>query len=143
MKHFFLSASLAALALTSTLALAQSTPASPDTTPQKGYHRHNHTPDPHLAAQRMGERLGLSADQTAKLEPIFADSQKKIAALRSDTTLSQDQRRQQFHTIHQNMKTELAGVLTPEQMQQLSQMRHHRGRGQRQQSAPPSPQPGN
>lgn len=142
MKHLFLSASLA-LALTGTLALAQSAPASPDTTPQKGYHRHNHTPDPHLAAQRIGQRLGLPADQTAKLEPIFADSQQKITALRSDTTLSQDQRRQQFRAIRQSMKTQLAGVLTPEQMQQLSQMHHHRGRGQQQQSAPPTPQPGN
>ena len=141
MKHFFLSASLA-LALTATLALAQSAPASPDATPQKGYQRYNHAPDPHRAAERIGQRLGLSADQTAKLEPIFADSQKKIAALRSDTTLSQDQRRQQFRIIHESMKTQLAGVLTPEQMQQLSQMRHHRGHGQQQQSAPPTPQPG-
>ncbi len=142
MKRLFLSASLA-LALTGTLALAQSPPPSPDTTTQKGYHRHNHAPDPHLAAQRIGQRLGLSADQTAKLEPIFADSQKKIAALRADTTLSQDQRRQQFRTIHQSVKTQLAGVLTPDQMQQLGEMRHHRGRGQQQQSAPSTPQPGN
>jgi periplasmic protein CpxP/Spy len=142
MKHFFLSACLA-LALTGTLALAQSPSASPNTTPQKGYQRHNHAPDPHRVAERIGQRLGLSADQTAKLEPIFADSQQKIATLRADTTLSQDQRRQQFRTVHQSMKTQLAGVLTPEQMQQLSQMRHHRGHGRQQQSAPLTPQPGN
>jgi protein CpxP len=142
MKHLILSTSLA-LALMGTAALAQSTPASPDTTPQKGYHRHNHAPDPQRAAQRIGQRLGLSADQTAKLEPIFADNQQKIAALRSNTALSPDQRREQFRTIHQNMKTQLAGVLTPEQMQQLSQMRHHRGRSPQQQATPANPQPGN
>jgi periplasmic protein CpxP/Spy len=140
MKHFFLSASLT-LALAGTLALAQSTPTNPDTTTQNGYHRHRHAPDPHRAALRVGQRLGLSADQTAKLEPIFADSQQKIAALRSDTSLSPDQRRQQFRAIHENTKTQLASVLTPDQMQQLRNMRHGHGRGQ-QQSAPTTPQPG-
>ncbi len=142
MKYFFLSASLT-LALAGTLALAQSTPTTPDTTTQKGYHRHHHAPDPHRAALRLGQRLGLSADQTAKLEPIFADSQQKIAALRSDTNLSPDQKRQQFHAIHEATKTQLASVLTPDQMQQLRNMRHGHGRGQEQQSAPTTPQPGN
>jgi periplasmic protein CpxP/Spy len=141
MKHVFFSASLT-LALAGTLALAQSAPATPDTTTQKGYHRHHHAPDPHRAALRVGQRLGLSADQTAKLEPIFADSQQKIAALRSDTSLSPDQKRQQFRAIHENTKTQLATVLTPDQMQQLRNMRHNHRRGQEQQSSPTAPQPG-
>lgn len=145
MKRLFLSTSLA-LALTGTLALAQSASTSPDTTPQKGYHhRSNHTPDPQLAAQRIAQRLGLSADQTAKLEPIFADSQQKMAALRADTSLSPEQRRQQFRTIHESMKTQLATVLTAQQMQELQQMRHGRGHGwgKQQGSTSTTPQPGN
>jgi protein CpxP len=142
MKHLFLSASLT-LALAGTLALAQSTPTNPETTPQNGYHRHHHAPDPHREALRVGQRLGLSADQTAKIEPIFADGQQKIAALRSDTSLSRDQKRQQFRAIHEATKTQLASVLTPDQLQQLGNMRHGHGRGQEQQSAPTTPQPGN
>jgi protein CpxP len=141
MKHLFLSASLT-LALAGTLAPAQSTPTNPDTTTQNGYHRHHHAPDPHREAQRVGQRLGLSADQTAKLEPIFADSQQKIAALRSDTSLSPDQMRQQFRAVHETTKTQLASVLTPDQMQQLRNMRHGHGRARQQQSAPTTPQPG-
>jgi periplasmic protein CpxP/Spy len=141
MKRLFLTSSLA-LALTGTLALAQSTSTPPDTT--QGYHRHHHAPNPQRVAQRMGERLGLSADQTAKLEPIFADSQQKMAALRADTSLSPEQRHQQFRTIHESVKTQLATVLTAQQMQELQQMRHGRGHGwgKQQGSTSTTPQPG-
>lgn len=125
MKHLFLSVRLV-LALTGTLAFAQSAPTPDNTAPQKTYSRHHHAPDPNRMAQRIGQRLGLTEDQTAKLEPIFADSQQKMAALRSDTSLSPDQRRQQFRSIHENVKTQLSGVLTPEQMQQLRSMHHGR-----------------
>lgn len=140
MKHAFLSTSLA-LALSGTLALAQSAPSTtPDPTPQKGYYRHNHTPDPQRVAQRIGQRLGLSSDQTAKLQTIFTDQQQKMTALRADTTLSPDQRREQFRSIHQNLKTQLATVLTPEQIQQLHSMRHGRGHHQPPQNGNANPQ---
>ncbi|MEI9977486.1 MAG: hypothetical protein WDN23_00550 [Edaphobacter sp.] len=141
MKRPFLSAFLA-LALTSTVTLAQSAPATPDTAPQKGYHHGHHSFDPHRAALRIGRRLGLSAEQTAQLEPIFADSQQKMTALRADTNLSPDQRRQQFRAIHESTKTQLATVLTAEQMQELRHMRHGRGHSQQPQSTPTAPQPG-
>jgi Spy/CpxP family protein refolding chaperone len=102
--------------------------------------RHNF--DPHKAAQRLGKRLNLTEDQIAKLEPILATQQQKMAALRSDTSLTRDQRRQQFQAIQQDTKSQFATVLTPDQLQQLQTMRRHGHRGHHQPQAdsanPPS-----
>jgi periplasmic protein CpxP/Spy len=127
MKRILLSTSLA-LALSGGLVFAQSTttaPAAPE-----GKHFHHHAHNPQQEAAWIGKKLNLSSDQTAKLEPIFADRQQKITALRADTSLTQDQRRQQFRTIHQNTQTQLATVLSPEQIQQLHSMHHAHGQHQ-------------
>ena len=145
MKRILLHSALA-LSLATTAAFAQQPAQQPlgDTTTQQptgnyGHHRGNGKMDPHKAAQHIGKRLGLSADQTAKLEPILADRQQKIAALRSNTTLTEDQRREQLRTIRQDTQTQLATVLTPDQMQQLRSM-HHGGHGKHQQqpTTPPA-----
>ena len=66
----------------------------------------------------------------------------KIAALRSDTSLSRDQRREQFKAIQQDTKSQLSTVLTPDQLQQLQSIRRHGRRGHQQPQAdstnPPS-----
>lgn len=143
------------LVLTSTLALSfaasaafcqQSSqqPVNDTVTQQQPSDQHgsHHSFDPHKAAQRISKRLNLTDDQTAKLEPILAAQQQKMAALRSDSSLTRDQRREQFKTIHQETKSQLATVLTPDQLQQLQSMRHHGRRWHRQPEAattnPPS-----
>jgi protein CpxP len=130
MNRLLLSTSLA-LALSGSLTFAQQQDAAPAPAA-----KHHHAHNPQREAAKLSKKLNLSSDQTAKLEPILADRQQKIAALRADTSLSPDQRRQQFRSIHENTTTQLAGVLTPDQMQQLRSMHHGHGRGQQQQSAP-------
>jgi len=129
MKRILIHSTLA-LTLAASAALAQQTAAPTDTQnsataqqPAANSGRH-HQFDPHKAAQHMGKKLGLSEDQTAKLEPILSENQQKVQALRADTNLTQDQRREQMKALHQNMQTQLASVLTPDQMQQLRSMRH-------------------
>jgi protein CpxP len=136
MNRLLLSTSLA-LALSGSLAFAQQQDAAPAPAA-----KHHHAHNPQREAAKLSKKLNLSSDQTAKLEPILADRQQKIAALRADTSLSPDQRRQQFRSIHENTTTQLAGVLTPDQMQQLRNMHHGHGHGQQQQSAPTTPQAG-
>jgi periplasmic protein CpxP/Spy len=146
MKHILLRSTLA-LTLAATAAFAQQsapqTPSDPNsaqaTAPQHG-HRH-HPFDPHKAAQHLGKKLNLTDDQTAKIEPILADQQQKMATLHSDTSLTPDQRRQQARSIFEQTHSQLASVLTPEQMQQLKSMRRGHGRHQQQgpdQSSAPS-----
>lgn len=106
------------LSLTGATALAQAT------TPQAPAPMHHHRAhNPHKAAHAMGKKLGLSQDQTAKLEPILAERQQKMKALHADTTLTDAQKKDQRHQIQQNAHAQLSGVLTPAQMDQLKAMR--------------------
>lgn len=127
MKRMMLSTALA-VALIGAAAFAQQTPsAAPQDTPGAPmHHGHHHHPNPQKQAEMLSKRLNLSADQTAKLEPILADRDQKFQALRENTSLTPDQRHEQMKAIHQSTEQQLATVLTPDQLQQLKTMRHGR-----------------
>jgi Spy/CpxP family protein refolding chaperone len=138
MNRFILSTSLA-LALTSTLVFAQQqdTPPTPAPAPAVKAHHNN----PQREAARLSRRLNLSSDQTAKLEPILADRDQKLAASNNNTTISPVVMKQQMKAIHQQTMQQLATVLTPDQLQQMKS-RHH-GHGVPAQTQPqPDPQAG-
>ena len=149
MKRILLNSALA-VTLAATAAFAQQATQQPsgDATAQQpagqyGHHgRHHGNMDPQKAAQHLGKRLNLSADQTAKLEPIFANQQQKMSELRNNTNLTQDQRREQAKAIFKDTHDQLSTVLTPDQMQQLKSMRRGFRGGKRQQqpeaTTPPS-----
>jgi periplasmic protein CpxP/Spy len=120
MKRILLSTSLA-LVLSGTFVFAQSTTPSPS----EKHYRH-HPQDPQQQAAWLSKKLNLSPDQTAKLDPILADRSQKIAALRSNTTISHEEWKQQVRTIHESTKQQLATVLTPDQLQQMKATHHHR-----------------
>jgi len=91
MKRFLLNSTLAlTLAAAAPVFAQQATAPASDTTAQQpaGSFGHKHAFDPNKAAERMGKRLGLSTDQTAKLAPILADGKQKIDALRANTSLT-------------------------------------------------------
>ncbi len=141
MKRILLVAPLL-LALTGAVAIAQ-TANPPDSSPgptNKGHYGHHHHPSPQQQAAFLTKKLNLSADQEAKLEPVFADQDQKMKALWSDTSLSQDQKKEQFHAIHQSTKQQLESILTPDQIQQMKSLHgHHNGHWHGQsQTAPPS-----
>jgi protein CpxP len=134
MKRILLSASLV-LALSGSLVFAQSTttPASP-----AGKHFHHHRPNAQEEAAWLTKKLNLSSDQTAKLEPILADRDQKMSALWSNTSISQDEKKQQMRTIHQDLNQQLSTVLTPEQLEQMKSMHHgHHGPHHPQSQTPP------
>ncbi len=118
MKRILIHSTLA-LTLAATAAFAQQSAPAPAetqnsaTAQQPAGARHHHPFDAHKAAQHMGKKLGLTDDQTAKLEPILNDHQQKISALRADTSLTQDQRRQQIRSIMKDTHAQFATVLTP------------------------------
>jgi protein CpxP len=135
MNRLVLSTSLA-LALSGSLVFAQQ-PAAPAPAAKQ-----NHAHNPQRETARLTKKLNLSADQSAKLEPILADRDKKIATLKSDTTITPMIAQKQMHAIRQQTMEQLATVLTPDQMQQLRSMHHGHARGEQQQSAPTTPQAG-
>jgi periplasmic protein CpxP/Spy len=132
MKRLLLSTALT-LALSGTAAFAQQSQSTlpENNTPNANapyHHKHHGHPSPQQQADFLSKKLNLSADQTAKLTPIFADRDQKFQTLMQDQSLSQDQRHAQMKAIHQSTEQQLATVLTPDQLQQLKSMHHgHRG----------------
>jgi Spy/CpxP family protein refolding chaperone len=150
MKRLILNSALA-VTLAATAAFAQQSTQQPsqpsgDATTQQptgkyGHHGRHGKMDPQKAAEHLSKRLNLSADQTAKLEPIFATQQQKMTELRGNTSLTQDQRREQARAIFKDTHDQLATVLTPDQMQQLKSMRHNFRGGRHQQQQPETSTP--
>jgi Spy/CpxP family protein refolding chaperone len=124
MNRLLLSTSLA-LALSTSLVFAQQQDAAPAPAPAAKAHRHAH--NPHREAAKLSKKLNLTSDQTAKLEPILADRDQKIAALRNDTTIAPVVMKQQMRAIHKDTKQQLATILTPDQLQQMKALHHGHG----------------
>ena len=127
MKRLILPAALA-FALAGSLALAQQpapTP-TPDATPAPAHAKHGHSPERETA--KLTKELNLTPDQAAKVTPILADRDQKVATLQSDTTLTEDARRQQMKAIHKATEQQLDAVLTPDQREQMKSLHHeHEG----------------
>jgi protein CpxP len=89
--------------------------------------------DPAQQAKRLQKELGLNADQTAKVQKIFEDQQKKHEAeMSSNQNLSPEERRANFMQARQEVDSQIQGVLTDAQKQKYQQMKskmHGRGPG--------------
>lgn len=86
--------------------------------------------------QRGLAALNLTPDQRARLRPIRQQMRQEVLAVRQDSSLSPQQKQNKIRDIRQNATLRMKGVLTPEQQQQLEQMRPRRG----QPAPPPAPE---
>lgn len=114
---------------------AQQAP-DPSATTQPAPQHYHHAPDPQKQTAYLTKELNLTADQSAKVEPILAARDQQLQALRGDQQLSPEDRHQQMKAINQQAQQQMAGVLSPEQMSQLKEMRHHHGHHGRNGNAP-------
>jgi Spy/CpxP family protein refolding chaperone len=118
------------LALAGSAALAQQAPPPPPPTPdgQTPHHFRHHQPSPERQTAHLTKALNLTPGQAAKLEPILADRDQKMAALWQNQSLAPQDKHAQMKALHQSTEQQLATVLTPDQLQQIKQM-HHGPRG--------------
>ena len=115
----------AALAFGAVSAYAQDQPAQGE----GGGHHHKGGGDrqnPDKMAARMAQQLNLSADQTAQLKPILAERQQQVQALRSDSSLSEDDRRAKAKQIMTDSNGKIMAILNDQQKQQFQQMQSER-----------------
>lgn len=87
-------------------------------------------------AQRMEQMLAslnLTADQAQKVQAVMEAQRPAMEALRNDTSLSREQRREKMQALRQGMDTQLSAIMTPEQKakwdQERAQRRERMGRG--------------
>ena len=108
--------------------------------PNGGMHRHG---GPERQVEMLTKRLNLTPDQVTQVKAIDLDQMTQMQAIRSNTTMSQDDRRSQMMTIHQTAQTKIRAVLNDEQKTKFDAMVAHRrdhmehGDGQ----GPPPPPP--
>ena len=107
--------------------------------PMRGEHRGM---NPERQMEMMQRRLNLSDAQTAKIRDIFSDARMKMEALRSNSTLSPEDRRAQMMAMHQGAQEKIRAVLNPEQQAKYDEMQQRmrgtawrRGNGRGQSSA--------
>src|SRR3954454_10162745 len=126
MNKVFISAALGAAIIAAGIpAIAQTTTAPATGTTQndaaKPYGHHGN----HGAHMRemMIQKLNLSQQQQDQLKPIFEKQREQAKAIKQDTTLTEDQKKQKFQALRQDSQTQVNSVLTPEQQQQWAQMK--------------------
>ncbi|MFN7944556.1 MAG: hypothetical protein U0Z53_04345 [Blastocatellia bacterium] len=71
--------------------------------------------------------LKLSESQKRKLEAVYEDRDKQLAALKQDTSLSEDARKARLNQINQNINETLTKVLTQKQKKRIVELRQNPG----------------
>ncbi len=109
---------------------------------QGGGEMHGHQPmsaDQRL--QMMTQQLNLTSDQQTQIKPILENESTQMQALRSDSSLSQQDRMSKMKEIRENTNSQIKPILNAEQQTKYEQMMSHGHRGMSPQGAPPqSPQ---
>lgn len=73
--------------------------------------------------KEFGKELNLSSDQQAKVKTVNEDFKKQMDALKNNSTLSKEEKREQFKKLAESHKTSLKSVLTQEQIAKLEEKR--------------------
>ncbi|MEN9404911.1 MAG: hypothetical protein RL091_3614 [Verrucomicrobiota bacterium] len=72
---------------------------------------------------RLGDELGLSADQKAKIKELNQKEKAEVEALRADTSMSKEDRRTKMQSIHKSYQEQRQALMTPEQRAKADKMR--------------------
>jgi Spy/CpxP family protein refolding chaperone len=65
--------------------------------------------------EMLTKKLNLTPDQVTQVKAIDADTMKQMDALRSDTSLSRDDRRSKMMDIHKASTDKIRAILTDDQ----------------------------
>ena len=135
-KTFLRAAAMACLLLGALAVFAQDAPAPPQ---GGGGWQRGQMPTADQRLQRMTQALNLTEDQQAKIKPILENETTQMQSLRSDSSLSQEDRMAKMKQIRETTNSQINPILTPDQQKQHAEMMS-RGRGRGPGQAPP-PQP--
>jgi periplasmic protein CpxP/Spy len=79
---------------------------------------------------RMSKELNLTPEQKDKIRPLFEEQDKQMRELRSNTSLTPEQKRDKARTMMMETHDKVAAILTPEQKEKMKehmeQMRQQR-----------------
>lgn len=105
---------------------------------------HGQPPTTEQRLQRMTQQLNLTDEQQQKIKPILDSESTQMQALRSDSSLTQEERMAKMKQIRQASSEQIKPILTADQQQKYTEMMSHQGGyghgGHGQNQAPPTPQ---
>jgi periplasmic protein CpxP/Spy len=81
---------------------------------------------PRSQLQNMVDKLNVTPEQRAKLDPILDADAKQVRALRGDTSLSDEDRQKKTAAIRAETDTKIKPILTAEQWTKLQELRAER-----------------
>jgi Spy/CpxP family protein refolding chaperone len=81
---------------------------------------------PRSQIQNMVDKLNVTPDQKAKLDPILDIDAKQVRALRGDSSLSDEDRQKKTAAIRAETDTKIKPILTADQWTKLEQLRAER-----------------
>ncbi len=110
------------LALCGSQASAQ---GGPSESGHKGHGQHmGMGPDQQL--QRLSETLKLTDDQKGQIKPILEDRHQKMESMHSDSSLSEQDKRNKMRSIFEDSNNKIRAVLNDDQKQKFDQMQQRR-----------------
>lgn len=89
---------------------------------------------PHPGMQErmeMFSKLNLTDAQKTQITAIMQSTREKVKAVKQDSTLSDDAKKTQITALRKDSRQQILALLTPEQQQQLKEMRKQCPRGQK------------
>src|SRR4051812_43669171 len=81
---------------------------------------------PRSQVQNMVDKLNVSAEQKAKLDPILEADAKQVRAMRGDSSLSDEDRQKKTAAIRAETDAKIKPILTTEQWNRLLELRAER-----------------
>ena len=74
--------------------------------------------------EEMKTRLGLSEEQSAKLDKSRKEWKDKMKSIHDDKTLNDEQKKEQYRSLQQQQKESMKSILTEDQMKKWKESRH-------------------
>ncbi|MFY9905076.1 MAG: hypothetical protein WBX02_20200 [Terriglobales bacterium] len=136
LKHSLLI--LLAASVISIAAFAQDAPPNNQPSAQENGGGHHGPMDPAQRTQELTQKLNLTADQQTKVQQILQSESSQMESLRSDSSLSQQDRRSKMMEIHQTTNTQIRALLDADQQKKWDAMQAKRGQWGRHRGAPNS-----
>lgn len=144
---------LCALAISTVPMRSQATQDAPPPAPPQS---DSGAPPAHPRMAQMQERhleimtrhLSLTADQVSQVKAIDSDGMTRMMALRQDTSISKDEKRERMKAIHEGQTAKIRAILTDDQKPKFDAMvahererMEHRREGDGQPGEPLNPPP--
>jgi hypothetical protein len=73
----------------------------------------------------LSKQLNLSPEQKMQLMPILKDEAPKVEAIKSNPSLTGMQKMEQLRALHEQTNPQVQKILSPQQYEQLQQIRQH------------------